>query len=189
MGLREEKKQAVWYQIRDTAWRLFEEHGYAEVSVEQIAADAQVSRSTFFNYFATKEAVVLDRSPEEVAVLTSLLEAQPPELTPWEAVTAVILGLVEGAPERVTLRRRLMRDHPGLTQRAHEMGQEFADLMRGWMRERHPEDPVGADLAVDLALAATGTARSFWPQDDPVAAYAALVRECLERAGHLAADP
>lgn len=186
MGLREDKKQAVWHQVRDAAWRLFEERGYAAVSVEQIAAAAGVSRSTFFNYFSAKESVVLDPSPEEVALVTNLLEDAPASSTPWEAVTGVVLALVDQAPDRLVLRRRLTGSDPALERRAHEMGQEFAGLLRDWLRSRHPDDQLGADLAIDVALAATGTAWTAWSDGEPVTAYVALVRQCLDRVGQLA---
>lgn len=188
MGLREDKKNAAWHDIRDAAWRLFEERGYGEVSVEQIAAAAGVSRSTFFNYFAAKEAVVLDPSPEERELVERLLEQQPDAAGPWESVVAVVETLVDRTPERIVVRRRLTASEPSLERRATELGREFAHLLRAWLRERHPDDPLGADLAVDLALAAAGTAWSAWPDGAGVTAYVDLVRECLSRAGRLAVE-
>lgn len=188
VGLREDKKAAAWHEIRDAAWRLFEERGYAEVSVEQIAAAAGVSRSTFFNYFAAKEAVVLDPSPEERELVERLLEQQPESAGPWEAVVAVVEALVDETPERIVLRRRLTASEPALERRATEMGREFADLLRAWLRTRFPDDRLGADLAVDVALTAAGTAWSAWPDGAGVAAYDDLVQECLARAGRLASS-
>lgn len=52
MNLRERKKLATWRAIRTAALRLFDEQGYEATTVEQIAEAANVSRATFFNYFA-----------------------------------------------------------------------------------------------------------------------------------------
>ena len=63
MTLREQKKLASWHNIHDAALRLFSDRGYEATTIELIAEAANVSRATFFNYFASKEAVVFDQDP------------------------------------------------------------------------------------------------------------------------------
>jgi AcrR family transcriptional regulator len=85
-SLRERKKARTRAAIRQHALRLFREHGYQATTVEQIAAAAEVSPSTFFRYFPTKEDVVLRDDLD-----TRMLEAfsrQPPGLAPIPAIRA-----------------------------------------------------------------------------------------------------
>ena len=85
-GLRERKKARTRASLREHALRLFRAQGYQATTVEQIAAAAEVSPSTFFRYFPTKEDVVLQDDMD-----TRLVEAfarQPPDLAPIPAIRA-----------------------------------------------------------------------------------------------------
>src|SRR5690242_10167116 len=87
-GLRERKKARTRAAIREHALRLFRANGYQRTTVEQIAAAAEVSPSTFFRYFPTKEDVVLQDDMD-----TRMVEAfarQPPDLAPIPAVRAAL---------------------------------------------------------------------------------------------------
>lgn len=88
LGLRERKKAKTRAAIQRHALRLFQERGYDATTVEQIAEAAEVSPSTFFRYFPTKEDVALydDLDP----VLIAAFEAQPAELGPIAAMRGAL---------------------------------------------------------------------------------------------------
>ena len=85
-GLRERKKARTRASLREHALRLFREKGYQNTTVEQIAAAAEVSPSTFFRYFPTKEDLVL-QDDMDVRMIEAL-EQQSPDLGPVAAVRA-----------------------------------------------------------------------------------------------------
>ncbi|GAA1252656.1 TetR family transcriptional regulator [Prauserella halophila] len=58
-GLRERKKLKAMRHIQDTALRLFAAHGFTSVPIERVADEAEVSPSTVYRYFGTKEQLVL----------------------------------------------------------------------------------------------------------------------------------
>jgi AcrR family transcriptional regulator len=87
-GLRERKKARTRASLREHALRLFREQGYQATTVEQIAAAAEVSPSTFFRYFPTKEDVVLQDDMD--TRLMAAFEQQAPGLGPIAAVRAAV---------------------------------------------------------------------------------------------------
>ncbi|HEX8939541.1 MAG TPA: TetR family transcriptional regulator [Candidatus Limnocylindrales bacterium] len=95
-GLRERKKARTRAAIQEHALRLFRRQGYETTTVEQIAEAAEVSPSTFFRYFGTKEDVVL-YDPFDPVLIEAFL-AQPPELPPVEALRRAMRSTLEPTP-------------------------------------------------------------------------------------------
>ncbi|MDQ6754350.1 MAG: TetR/AcrR family transcriptional regulator [Actinomycetota bacterium] len=62
-GLREHKRAATEAAIESAAISLALEHGYENVTVEMICDAGKVSQRTFFNYFGSKEGVILGATP------------------------------------------------------------------------------------------------------------------------------
>ena len=62
LSRRERKKKETHEKIFSNAMNLFRLHGFTATSVEQITQQADVGKGTFYNYFPTKEAVILEFS-------------------------------------------------------------------------------------------------------------------------------
>jgi AcrR family transcriptional regulator len=85
-SLRERKKARTRASLREHALRLFREQGYQATTIEQIAAAAEVSPSTFFRYFPTKEDLIL-QDDMDVRMLEAF-SRQPVGLAPVAAIRA-----------------------------------------------------------------------------------------------------
>jgi AcrR family transcriptional regulator len=142
-GLRELKKARTRLEIQRQALLLFQRQGYAATTVEQIAAAAEVSPSTFFRYFPTKEDVVLydDYDPKFMAAMLR----QPPELSPIAALRGALRTVFsELSEEQRGLeyeRGRLINTEPSL--RAHSLTATLGSLemLTGAIAERVGRDP------------------------------------------------
>jgi AcrR family transcriptional regulator len=122
LGLRERKKLKTRRSIQDHALRLFTAHGYDATTVEQIAEAAEISPSTFFRYFPTKEDVVV--ADEYDTVMAEVFPAQPPELSPIEAMRRMLREVLGHAyatdREQLTARIRLILSVPALRARSFD---------------------------------------------------------------------
>src|SRR5580658_7965425 len=107
VGLRERKKARTRAAIREHALRLFREQGYDATTVEQIAEAAEVSPSTFFRYFPTKEDVVLQDDME--LLWMDVFLGQPSGMGPIAALRAGIRAAFDGmgAAELAQLRETM----------------------------------------------------------------------------------
>jgi AcrR family transcriptional regulator len=148
-GLRERKKQRTRHTIVDTATRLFVEQGYQQTTLVQIAEEADVAPSTFFNYFPTKVDIVFclfdsvidsaqrriaerpDDEPAIEAVAAWLTEELPSVEQPYAEAARRIPTIIASAPELVAEERlRLARLEDVLAVGfARDLG-ESADGMR-----------------------------------------------------------
>ena len=94
-GLRERKKRITRQLISDTATAMFLEKGFDAVRVTDVAEACGVSEKTVYNYFSTKESLLLDREPEMIAVVQRALGPDAPEGSPIEAFVSELAADVE----------------------------------------------------------------------------------------------
>ncbi len=181
-GLRERKKARTRAAIRQHALRLIREQGYAATTVDQIAEAAEVSPSTFFRYFPTKEDVVLQDDVDLLAF--EAFEAQPPGLSPIAAMRAAVAAAFGQLPasELQQLRETAALSLSVPELRARALGEyiravgAFADAIA--KRTGHDPDEfavrnyagavVGVMLSASLAIAA-----------DPAADFAGVTDAAL----------
>ena len=121
-GLRERKKARTRWAIQEHAMRLFQEQGYAETTVDQIAAAAEISPSTFFRYFGTKEDVVVQDEFDELFVVAfrEAWQSAAPVRTLRETIAGVLAEVPPDAWELSATRADLVWRVPSLRARALE---------------------------------------------------------------------
>ncbi|GAA4725389.1 TetR family transcriptional regulator [Phytohabitans rumicis] len=158
-GLRERKKAKTRAAIQRHALRLFQEQGYAATTVDQIAAAAEVSQSTFFRYFPTKEDVVLldDYDPR----MLQALQEQPPDVPPVRAIRGAIRRVFEAIDaadwEREQQRQRLIQTVPELQARAMQQYVKTIELLAVALTEREglPIDDFNARVLAGAVIGAS----------------------------------
>ena len=143
LGLRERKKARTRDAIQRHALRLFTEQGYAETTVEQIAEAAEVSPSTYFRYFPTKEEPVLYDRIDPI-MIASFLD-QPAEFSALRAIREALRHVTTQLPaeesELEAMRHRLIFAVPELRSRVMERLVDTMSLLADAVAQRTGHQP------------------------------------------------
>lgn len=188
LGLRERKKRETRLALSHAAIRLVIERGWDNVSVEDIAAEVNVSERTFRNYFSSKAEAVTATHVDRGRRTAEALRERPADEPLWDALSAAVLAQFdmpersEDARERYSSGLRRLLAVPAVQQeifRTHAVAQ---DELAGAIAER--TGTAGTDLYPQLVAsvvsAALGTALTRWVSN-PVGSVVPLLREIFEQ--------
>jgi AcrR family transcriptional regulator len=186
LGLRERKKRATRQTLHSAALRLVAERGFEDVTIEDIAAAADVSPRTFFNYFGSKEDVIVNPDADRVERLKVLLashtSADEQPLDVLESVLLENLGEFAERREEWLLRLRLVREIPALTPRhlaAYDALERalIDDVVRRTGRD--PSTDIIPLLVAGAAMTALRAAIASWGAGDGLTPLPDLLREAF----------
>ena len=168
-GLRARKKRATRAAIERTLLELVLERGYASATVDEVCARVGVSKKTFFNYYASKEAAIrgdMVAFPTADQVRAAL--ANKPAGEGYLDTVVSLLGLDEGhpggEPELARLRSEVLSTMPQLLYQGHRelarAQKTICETLADYL-EAHPEERLIPDVPVgEEVVAAASTAVS-----------------------------
>ena len=168
-GLRERKKRATRDALAAAAVRLAAERGVGNVTVEDIAAAADVSPRTFFNHFATKEEAFVAHDIERAHLLLARLREEPLDAPAWPLLTGALGDLLEtGSNDRAEVRSlyAIHTDPAVLAHQQLEYAAIEADVLAELARRLPSGDRMQARLMAGTAIAAMRAAVTTWTEDD-----------------------
>ncbi|MFT4118399.1 MAG: helix-turn-helix domain-containing protein [Bradyrhizobium sp.] len=157
---RNRKRLATRQSISDAATRLFLERGFDAVTIDEIAAAADVGRMTVFNHFPRKEDMFFDREEEIQALAFEAVRGRRPGVSPIEASRMLAHDLVTRDHEFMLLSdetRRFIRtamNSDALKARAREMRDDFTRALAIVLAEtsNQPTGDPNAHLAAGLIV-------------------------------------
>jgi AcrR family transcriptional regulator len=166
----------------EAALELFEERGYDDTSVTQIAERAGLTKTTFFRQFADKREVLSAGQEEHSVLLAEQIAAVPAPTTPLRAVEAALVALASTfPPDRRAFAARVQTvtvSHDELQERSGLKYAGYVTAMRTALAARDVPDMTAA-VAADLGLLAFRTAFTRWTESDAGPTLEDLVREAL----------
>ena len=186
-SLRDRRKRRTAEAIVAAALELFAERGFERTTIEQIAAAADISRRTFFRYFADKEELFFAEDERLLEVVEATLDAAPagePVLELARRATRALAAHSVADPERRLARERLIAATPALQARRLAKNLRWEQAITARLVERGSSEQE-ALLVPKLAMACFQTAYERWVRD-PGQDLPGLVDESFAALGGIA---
>jgi AcrR family transcriptional regulator len=182
--LRERKRTRTRLMIQSEALRLFDEKGYAQTTVEEIADAAAISPRTFFRYFPSKEDVVIwdEYDPLALELLASRPENEPLAETFRALMRETLGGLHRRDPARLLARVRLAVTVPELQARfLDEQTRGIEQLAPLLVRKRGaPTDELKLRVIGSALFGAVTVALDLWQRDGGKSDLLALLDKAID---------
>jgi AcrR family transcriptional regulator len=164
-GLRERKRQQTRERLTRMAMALFRERGFEATTLDDIAAAADISRRSFFHYFASKEDVVFAWQEEISAALIDAVAARPAAESMLTAAENAILAMVRQLePGEAIAMAQLKRDNPALQARDQVKYEKLERALTDALVKRagHKTEKLKARLVAMIATGAMRIGGEFW---------------------------
>jgi AcrR family transcriptional regulator len=165
IGLRERKKAMTRLALEDAALELFAAKGFDHTTVDEIAEACNVSRRTFFRYFASKEDIFAGDKNEHDSQVFDLIASRPADEPALESLRATVLTMAAELAtdrDRVVAKVRIINETPSLRSSGLEHEQGSIDLIVDALARRSAT-PLDDDAVFRLRLvtqAAVGAMRA-----------------------------
>lgn len=105
---REENKKRCRLKILKASRRLFREKGYENTMMEDIAAKAELSKATIYNYFPNKESLLIGTLEDEMEASKNILEHTDRNMNSYERIKHVMLFLIADSIPFIEVSRRIL---------------------------------------------------------------------------------
>ena len=186
MPLRETKKAATRRALVVAANRRFHRHGFEQTTIDEICADARVSRRTFFRYFESKEALAFPHRAERFERFLALLDGNGHGHNPVDGLRAICETFAReysANRDQLLAQQRLVDSVPALTAREHEIDRDWEAAMAATFRRRFGDGAAADRRARLMAGAAIGVIRAtmrYWYEKDGAPDLERLGQQALD---------
>jgi len=171
--------------LREAALELFEQRGFEQTTVAEIAARAGLTERTFFRHFTDKREVLFRGSEELRDTLVAAIDEAPAAAPALEAVIAALDAAGSVFVRDLARRRRaVILANPELQERELTKLASLTEALAGALRHRGIPDPV-AGLAAETGIAVFRITFERWVTDHAERAWAEHLRDALTELGEL----
>ena len=179
LGLRERKRWQTRERLTRVAMALFLERGFEATTLDDIASAADISRRSFFHYFASKEDVVFAWQEESTAALIAAVAARPANESMLIAAENAISAMVRQLePGEAMAMAQLKRDNPALQARDQVKYEKLERALAEALGKRagHKTERLQARLVAMIATGAMRIGGELWAAEGAREKPEALVK-------------
>lgn len=144
LSLRERKKDKTRTQLLEAALELIGRQGFADTTINQIAAAVDVSPRTLLRYFPSKEDVIVSWIAETITIFVDTLTARPREEAAQQSLMAAARAMLEAYQQRsefYLVIEKTIASSPSISARKQEMSAALAEKV-----EKHLQARAGSDF-------------------------------------------
>jgi AcrR family transcriptional regulator len=167
--------------LERAAYELFDERGYEQATVAEIARRAGLTERTFFRHFADKREVLFSGQAVLNDLFVGTVLAAPPDAAPLDAVAAALdatAGFFAGRHDGSRRRQAVITANAELRERELIKMASLAAAVAGALRRRGVPEPA-ASLTAEAGIAVFRVAFERWVTAEQARDFTALVRESL----------
>ncbi|MFE3328893.1 TetR/AcrR family transcriptional regulator [Streptomyces sp. NPDC059176] len=178
-------RAAVRAELAEVAFDLFRQKGFENVTVNDLAAAAGVSRSTFLRYFGTKEDAALSAFDAHGEQIAEALRTRPADEGDWRALRSamdVVVGPYRQDPDGALALAHLVRETPALCARQLERQRTWYPLLEQALAGREGSSgssAVALSVKAAAALDCLNIAVDHWTVSDGSLDLIALLDEAF----------
>jgi AcrR family transcriptional regulator len=186
VGRRERKKSETHQSIRVAALRLCAERELSEVTVEDIADEADVAVRTFYAHYPSKEDAIVGFDASRVEQLRLTLLERPIDEAPLESLRVVLERFHDESRDEWPLRMRVLQKHPVLVPRMFASFTVFERAMIDAVAARTNTNAISdlyPALVTAVASAAFRASIGVWRANDDQRSFSDIFEEAFIQVG------
>ena len=185
-SLREQKKALARAKTLDVAHKLFREKGFEQTTLEEICAEASISKRTFFRYFRDKESLIFPNRESRLEAFRMFLQAYGDAENPFEVLrlaTEVFSREYNHNFDKILAQQTLIQSSPSLRAREAEIDRDWEiEIAAAFARRSGPgrQNELWAAVAAGAVMGVVRATMRQW--------FAHGCREDLNALGQMAID-
>lgn len=182
-GLRERKRRETLRRITEAGTRLFIAHGYEATTLDAIAAEAGISRRTFFHYFKSKDEILLAMQAGLGDLLTAALALESRDQRPIDAVRKALVRISDAYdPGEMLILDRVMRSSEAVLARKQASYVQHEATLFAALRALWPEAEreTGLRLVAMMSIGALRLSLEAFNREEGRRPIAALLNEAFD---------